>query len=166
MASGSTGTKIFMFALLIGVIGGILLIWQVRAGQMEVDFGQSVRAGEVEGFPMELRDKQWSERELSDVQVYRLDATYGKERALERTIHTRGDFTISNQQYSYQAMMTDADTGIKHVFGYRRRKPGGWRYVTMHPDSAMIHIEKQQQLLEKVKADGGWTDETLPDWAK
>ena len=118
MASGSTGTKVFMFALLIGVIGGILLIWQVRAGQMEVDFGQSVRAGEVEGFPMELRDKQWSERELSDVQVYRLDATYGKERALERTIHTRGDFTISNQQYSYQAMMTDAYTGSKHVLGY------------------------------------------------
>ena len=62
MAGGSTGTKIFMFALLIGVIGGILLLWQVRAGQMAGDFAQSVRAGEVEGFPMELRDKQWSER--------------------------------------------------------------------------------------------------------
>ena len=69
MASGSTGTKVFVFVLLIGVIGGILLIWQVRAGQMAVDFAQSVRAGEVEGFPIGLRDKQWSEKELADVHV-------------------------------------------------------------------------------------------------
>jgi len=132
--------------VLVAIMGGILLSWQISAYRMAKDFSRQLRAGRVEGLPIDLRDKVWTKEELSTVEVLTLDDSYGPQRSLERLAHTRGGYTISPSHYSHQAVLTDTSTGIRHVFGHRRAEPGGWRYATVHPDSAQRHIEQRGQL--------------------
>ena len=128
---------------LVAVIVGLLVVWEVQANRMKADFVKALRAGRVQMSLAELRDKTWNERELATACAIKLNRRAGPQRALERLIHTRGGYTISSIQYSYQATITDLSTGIKHVFGYRRKSPGGWCWQTIHPDSAQRHIERR-----------------------
>ena len=124
--------------LVVAVSGGILLSWRIAAHRMAKDFTWELRAGQVEGLPIGLRDKVWTEEELSTVEVLTLDDSYGPQRSLERFAHTRGGYTISPSQYSHQAEVMDSSTGIRYIFGHRRAEPGGWRYVTIHPTPARL----------------------------
>lgn len=129
--------------VVVAVMGGLLLSWQISAHRMTKDFTRELRAGRVEGLPIDLGDKVWTEQEISTVEGFTLDDSYGPQRSLERLAHTRGGYTLSPSQYSHQAVITDTSTGVRHVFGHRRVEPGGWRYVTIHPDSARRHLEQR-----------------------
>lgn len=135
--------------LVVLVMVGILGAWRAQANRMADDFVRAVRADKVGTIPVTLTNKTWTDAELSEVEVIKLDSATGTPRSLERRIHTGGGFTVSAQQYAYQATLTDSDTGIKHVFGYQRR-PEGWRYVTVHPDSAAAHIQQRVQDAERI----------------
>ena len=134
---------IIAIGCLVAVTLGILLVWRVQASRMERDFREAVRAGRLDGLPVELREKVWTDADLATVRVIRLDQSYGKERALLRLMHTAGENTINERQFSYQGMITDATTGIRHVFGYRRDARGGWQYVSIHLDSIQQHIQQR-----------------------
>ena len=93
--------------VLVAVTGGILLSWQISAYWKADDFRQQLRSGRVVGLPINLRNKAWTEKELSTIDVLTLDDSYGPQRSLERLAHTRGGYTISPSQYSHQAVVTD-----------------------------------------------------------
>jgi|GEM_PF-3880486 len=152
MADGRGANKIVVIGILVLVTGGLLLHWQILAGKKKGDFVESMRAGEVDGVPLDLRDKVWTNEELANTRVIKLDDSYGPQRSIERTIHTRGEYTISARAYSYQATVTDNDTGVKHIFGYSRREPARWRWVVVHPDSA---LERAEQRMQRQELEGG-----------
>ena len=127
--------------LLVGVLGGVWAYWEFLAHRMRADFVQSLRDGRVDGLPIDLRGKTWTDRELERVRVTTLDDSSGPQRSLQRYAHTGGGYTLSSLQYAYQAALTDEDTGICHLFGYWRAGPGGWRYVMIHPESIQKHLE-------------------------
>jgi hypothetical protein len=126
----------------VAVMTGILAVWQMQANRMERDFVDAIRAGRVRSFPIDLRDKTWTDAELATAEVIKLDQSAGRERALVRLAHTGGGYTLSSARFSYQAVVTDT-SGIKHVFGYRRADPGGWTWETIHPDSAQQHLQQR-----------------------
>jgi len=134
---------IIAIGCLVAVTLGILLVWQLQASRMERDFREAIRARRLNGLPVDLREKVWTDADLSTVRVIRLDQSYGKERSLLRLMHTAGENTINERQFSYQGMITDAATGIRHVFGYRRDARGGWQYVSIHLDSIQQHIQQR-----------------------
>ena len=134
---------IIAIGCLVAVTLGILLGWQLQASRMERDFREAIRARRLNGLPVDLREKVWTDADLSTVRVIRLDQSYGKERSLLRLMHTAGENTINERQFSYQGMITDAATGIRHVFGYRRDARGGWQYVSIHLDSIQQHIQQR-----------------------
>ncbi|MCP4646086.1 MAG: hypothetical protein GY851_36920 [bacterium] len=144
---------IVFIGILVAIMGGTLLLWRLQGGRMAGDFVDAMRAGRVEALQVELRDKVWSEEELAATRVLKLPSGTGRERALTRSMHAAGEYTISRQMYAYQATVTDSDTGIKHLFGYRRRGPSGWCWVGIHPDSAELHIRRRaaeaERLLQK-----------------
>jgi len=152
MANGRGGNKVVVIGILVLVTGGILLHWQILAGKKKGNFVEAIRAGEVDGLPVDLRDKVWSDEELANARVIKLDDSYGPQRSIERAIHTRGEYTISSRAYSYQAIVTDTDTGIKHIFGYSRREPARWRWVTVHRDSA---LKRTEQRMQRQRLEGG-----------
>ena len=128
---------------IVAVMLGILLVWRVQASRMERDFREAVRAGRLDGLPVDLREKVWTDADLATVRVIRLQRSYGRRRALVRLINAAGENTIDERQFSYQATITDAATGIRHVFGYGRDAAGGWQYVSIHPDSLQQHIQQR-----------------------
>ena len=148
MDRGAANNKVVVILILVAVSGGLLLYWEILAGRKEGDFAEALRNGEVRGLPIGVRDKVWTERELSEVRAMKLDSSAGPQRSLERTIHTRGGYTLSSMMYSYQATITDSDTGIKYMFGYRRREPMGWVCEGVHPDSAQKHVEQRMEMLD------------------
>jgi len=145
MANGGTGNKIAVIGILVLLTAGILLRLQCLAYKKKTDFIEAMRANEVGGMPIDLRDKVWTDDELANARVFKLDDSYGPQRSIERTLHTRGQYTLSATAYAYQATVTNDDTGVKHIFGYTRRQPARWRWVTVHPDSA---IERAQQRMQ------------------
>ncbi len=142
----------------IGLLGGIvvmfLLVWRVQADRMGSHFVDAMRDGTVDVGQVQLQGKVWTEAELATTVVIKLDSGYGRERSVQRSIHTGGQYTISRQQYAYQAMVTDADTGIKHVFGYRRAAPQRWQWEGVHPDSMQEHIRLRQQQVDQMHQRG------------
>ena len=122
--------------VLIGVMGGLWLYWEIAARRMKPGFIEAMRSGAVTGLPITLLGKEWTKEEFSRVQIIRLDDSYGPQRSIERRLHTGGGFTISRSQYAYQATLTDNNTGTRYLFGYPRNGSGQWRYVTLRPDSA------------------------------
>ena len=147
MNRGAVDGKVIAFLALALVMGGILLKWQIQAERMEVDFAGAMRRGEVERLPIELSDKVWSDAELAAAQALTLDKGTGKERALERTIHTGMSPTIPPQTYAYQATITDSETGLKYIFGYRRLGPPRWEFVMPHADSMKKQLELRMERL-------------------
>jgi len=55
---------------------------------------------------------------------------------------------VSSHQYAYQGTIADTSTGILHVFGFQRREPRVWRWVTIHPSSHKLHIKRRQEQLD------------------
>jgi hypothetical protein len=140
--------------LVLVVLGLALLvpvaIWSFEGSRMRGDFIRVLRSGSVD-LPLELRDKSWTERELAGVEVLRVAGGSGKEQAVSRTIHDRGRVVVSSHQYGYQGTIKDDATGIVHVFGYSRSGSPGWRWVSIHPSSAKLHIDRQMRQLEQMK---------------
>ena len=118
---------------------------------MTGDFVEAMQAGRVEAFPPDLVGKEWSEEELAGAHVLKLPSGYGRQGALTRSIQTAGEYTISRQMYAYQATVTDGDTGIKHLFGLRRRGAGGWCWAGIHPDSMELHTQRRGAEAERLQ---------------
>jgi hypothetical protein len=117
---------------------------------MRSDFIQSLRNGSVGALPLELQQKVWTEQELSAAQVLRVPESYGPQRAISRGIHDRGRLVVSPQQFEYQGTIQDESTKIVHVFGFQRREPQAWRWVTIHPSSLRLHIQRRQGQLDEL----------------
>jgi hypothetical protein len=127
-----------------------VVIWQFQGTGMRSDFIQSLRNGGVRALPLELQQKVWTEQELSQAEVLRVPESYGTQRAISRGIHDRGRLVVSSHQFEYQGTIQDDSTKIVHVFGLQRREPRTWRWVTIHPSSLRLHIERRQEQLEEL----------------
>jgi hypothetical protein len=148
-AAGAVNARTLLaLAAVFGLFLVIFAVWETQAYRARGEFRRVVQRGAVEALPPDLRDKTWSREELSGARVVKVARGYGKERAIGRLIHTRGDYTIPSATYAYQATLTDSATGIRHVFGRLRGKPGAWRHVGIHPDSARLHIQRRQDQLD------------------
>lgn len=145
--------------IVIGVIVlipvGLLVLWQVQGARLELDFVQALREGKVGTLHRDLQQKVWNDKELAEVEVIRVPEGAGKERALERHLQTAGRVFIPAHQYSYQAIISDSNTGIIHVFGYQRSEPQGWRWVTFHPSSMQQQMKRRLEQLDKMKKQRG-----------
>ncbi len=141
------------------VVGAFLLlvclapvvVWQFQGAGMRSDFVAALRNGNVGAMPLELQQKVWTERELSQAEVLRVPDNSGTQRAISRGIHDRGRLTVRSHQFEYQGTIRDESTGILHVFGFQRREPRTWRWVTIHPSSLQLHIERRQEQLDDLK---------------
>ena len=127
-----------------------VVIWQFQGAGMRSDFIQSLRNGSVRALPVELQGKVWTEQELSEAEVVRVPESYGTQRALSRGIHDRGRLVVSPHQFEYQGTIQDDGTKIVHVFGFQRREPQTWRWVTIHPSSLRLHIQRRQEQLDRL----------------
>lgn len=126
--------------ILVAVGGGIVLHWEVQAAMMRRNFVGALRRGEVDSIPVILAGKVWTENELASAHVIRLIPD-SFQVALEYHLYTRGDVHIPENRFSYQATITDATTGIRHLFGYPLTGPQRWRWQGIHPASAQRYIE-------------------------
>ena len=126
-------------------------VWYFQAAPMRSHFVQALRAGDIGGIPVDLQAKIWSEQELTEVEVLAVPQGAGSERAMSRVAYTRGRVLLSSQHYAYQGTISDSSTGIRHVFGLPRREPRVWRWITIHPSSAELHIQRRQEELDELK---------------
>lgn len=127
-----------------------VVVWQFQGAGMRSDLVQALRTGNVGGLPVDLQGKRWSEQELAQVEVLAVPDSAGTERAISREIYERGRVVVSSHRYAYQGTIADANTGILHVFGFQRRQPRVWRWVTIHPSSHKLHIERRQEQLDEM----------------
>ena len=125
-------------------------VWQFQGAGMRSDFVQALRAGNVGGLPVDLQGKRWSEQELAQVEVLAVPDSAGTQRAISTEVYSRGRVLLASHRYEYQGTIQDASTGILHVFGYQRRERRGWRWVTIHPSSHKLHIERRQEQLDEM----------------
>lgn len=143
-----------IIALFVAISAAVLLVWKVQASRMRTHFINAMRNGEVHIGQVDLQKKVWTEEELATTEVLKLDTGYGRERSIERSLHSGGQYTLSQHQYTYQATVMDADTGIKHVFGYLRAEPRRWSWAGIHPDSAEEHIRLRQEQVDQMRQRG------------
>ena len=136
-------------------------VWQFQGAGMRSDFVQALRTGDVGGLPVDLQGKRWSEQELAQVEVLAVPDSAGTQRAISREIYERGRVLVSSHQYAYQGTIVDASTGILHVFGFQRRQPRVWRWVTIHPSSFKLHIERRQEQLDEMYM---YARPSRPEW--
>jgi hypothetical protein len=132
-SGGINRSALIALGVLALVFFGMLTLWKYQAMLKEADFKEALRAGRVETLPAALREKQWSHAELDTVKTIRLDKSAGLQRALLRTIHQGHGFHISSQQYAYEAIMIDLETGRVHRFGLPRVTGRTWRHVSSDP---------------------------------
>ncbi len=136
-------------AIIIGILFGTILLvvgfWRLQGVDMKGEFIDAMKNGEVQISKADILDKVWTDDEYKTVKVLRLPGSYGPPQALSREIHMGGEFTLSRAQYSYQAQITDLETGMIHMFGYTRAQPHRWLYEGFHPDSAAEMLEHLQE---------------------
>jgi len=137
-------------AILVLVCFTPVLIWNLQGTGMRSDFIQSLRNGSIGALPLELHQKAWTDQELSHAEVLRVPESFGTQRALSRGIHDRGRLVVPSHQYEYQGTIKDERTNIVHVFGFQRREPQAWRWVTIHPSSLRLHIERRQSQVDEL----------------
>ena len=133
------------------VMAGLVAVWSLQGWSMKRSFVESLRSGRAAESSYELRGKTWTEEEIATVAVMALPSDTGTQRGIARSLHTRGRNVISGLEYSYQATVQDAQTGVIHVFGYRRRDPQRWQWVTIHPSSMEAHLERRMEQLNALK---------------
>jgi len=136
---------VLVLAVLIPVV-----VWQFQGAGMHSDFVQALRTGNVGGLPVNLQGKRWSEQEFAQIEVLAVPDSAGSERAISTELYSRGRVLLASHQYAYQGTIQDASTGIIHVFGYQRRERRGWRWVTIHPSSHKLHIQRRQEQLDEM----------------
>ena len=129
----------------------LLGIWALQGESMGSDFDAALRSGAVKGVHRDLWNKQWSTDELATIDVLKVPGGIGKERAITRTVHSRGRIFVSQHLYEYQATVRDSATNIIHVFGYRRAEPRHWCWEQIHPDSMPIHLQRRLEQMEALK---------------
>ncbi len=135
--------NIVLAVLLLIAIGALPAYWTIRAEVVRPEFVEALRSGKVEAIPLPHQAIVWSDADLATVQVTRLEDSFGRERALSRLAYERGQYTISAQQYDFQATATDLETSLQFVSGRRRSGPGAgtWVWTGIHPNSMMQWIE-------------------------
>lgn len=143
--------RIIIVAVLLLAVVAPAIVWSLQGSAMESGFVDALRAGEV-NLPIDLREKQWTSKELSGAVVIKLPESSGREQALGRELNDRGRIVISPIQFQFQGTVTDDDTGIIHVFGYPRNGSPKWRWVSIHVSSINEHIQRRVQQLEEMKA--------------
>jgi hypothetical protein len=141
--------------LLVGSFAGVLGVWEAQAYSMKREFIRVMLGAGDENAPPLIRDKVWTEGELRGARVVRVPRGYGKEQALIRAAHERRSGIVTNERYSYQAAVTDSATGIRHVYGRLRDRPGVWVYDTIHPESAGAYIEQRDEAIRHYREKGG-----------
>ena len=129
----------------------LVAIWTFQGASMHDVFVQALRSGNIAGPHRDLQGKQWTEEELSTAEVLKLPGDFGVERAWTREIHTRGRDVISRLQYEYQGTVRDSQTGIVHVFGFRRQTPRRWCWAAIHPSSLQQHVQQRLEQAEKLQ---------------
>lgn len=138
--------------IIVLVLGGSFLfvwgLWGAQAYEMKREFIRVMLGDGAESTPPLLQNKVWTESELRDARVIRVPRSAGKQQALVREAHLRGAGIIPSRRYSFQAIVTDSDTGIKHVYG-RLRARGTWVYDTVHPDSAVQYIQQRDDAIRQ-----------------
>lgn len=135
--------------VILGIPAVLLVIWTLQGQSMEDDFTQALRSGTVAGVHRDLQNKQWSSHELATVEVLKIPADTGQERAISRAIHSRARIFLPSHLYEYQGTVLDRATDITHVFGYRRREPRHWTWARIHPDSMKAHLQRRMRQLEE-----------------
>ncbi len=126
-------------------------MWQVQGTSMRGDFVRALQSGKATQFNLELRDKTWSEEELSTADVIKVPTSAGKEQSLIRAVHSQGRVFLSGHEYLFQGSVRDSDTGLVHLFGFQRRDPQHWRWARYHPDSQGQHLDRRMKQLEDMK---------------
>ncbi len=129
----------------------IVAIWTFQGANMHDDFVRALRSGDIAGPHRDMLGKQWTEEELSTATVLKLPGDSGVERALMREIHMRGREVISRLEYEYQGAVRDSQTGIVHVFGFRRYPPRLWCWAAIHPSSLQEHLRQRMEQVEKLQ---------------
>ena len=137
--------------LLVGSLFGVVGVWEVQAYSMKREFIRVMLGKGAENTPILMQDKVWTEKELRGARVVRVSRSHGKEQALVRLVHERGSGIITQDRYSYQAAVTDSETGIKHVYGRPRNRPGVWVYDMLHPSSASRYIEQRDAAVRQYR---------------
>jgi len=141
--------RLIIIALVLG--GSFLFVWGLwgaQAYEMKREFMRVMLGEGVEHAPLLLENKRWTESELRAARVIRVPRSAGKEQALVRRAHIRDAGIIPNRRYSFEAIVTDSATGIKHVYG-RLRSRGVWVYDNVHPDSAELYIQQRDELIQQ-----------------
>ena len=148
--------RVLVIVLLLGgSFVGVLGVWEAQAYSMKREFIRVMLGDRVENTPPLMRDKVWTEAELGGARVVRVPRSAGMEQALVRAVHVRGSGIVTDARYSFQAAVTDSSTGIRHVYGRLRNRPGVWVYDTIHPDSAIRHIEQRDEAIRQYREKGG-----------
>ncbi len=129
----------------------LLVVWAIQGKSMEGDFQAALTSGTIDDLHRDLQGKQWSGDELATVEVIKVPAGTGKERAVGQAIHGRGRIVVSPIQYEYQATVRDMTTNIVHVFGFRRSEPRKWCWHGFHPDSMQQQLQRRLEQLEEMK---------------
>ncbi len=141
------------FWVIVLLLGGsflaVLGVWEAQAYAMKREFIRVMLKDGAENEPVLLQDKVWTERELRGARVVRVSRSYGKEQALLRTVHELGSGIVTSDRYSYEAAVTDSATGIKHVYGRPRNRPGVWVYYMLSPDTAVKYIEQRDEAVRQ-----------------
>jgi hypothetical protein len=135
--------------LVVGSVVGLLGVWEAQAYSMKREFMRFMLGEGVENPPVLIQGKVWTEAELRRARVVRVPRSHGKSQALIRLLHIRDSGLPTNPRYSFQAVVADSSTGIKHVYGRLRDQPGVWRYDTIHPDSAALYIEQRDDEIQE-----------------
>lgn len=141
----NTRTAWIWIIISIALIFVVALYWRIQGASRVDDFVDAMRNGEVQISQVHLRDKVWTDEELATVEVLRLPDSFSKEQSLSRAVHLGSGYTISRHMYSYQATMTDLETGNVHLFGFPRNGPQVWRWESIHPDSMRENLERMQE---------------------
>lgn len=133
------------------VMIGLVVVWSLRGRSMRGHFVEALRSGKAAESSIQLRGKTWTDQEIATVEVIALPSDTGPQRAIARSLHDRGRSVISGTAYSFQATVEDSQTKIVHVFGYQRREPEHWRWVTIHPASMEKHLRRRMKQLESLQ---------------
>ncbi|MFW6171699.1 MAG: hypothetical protein ACODAD_14520 [Planctomycetota bacterium] len=129
----------------------LLAIWGFQGQAMQSGFAAALRTGAVKSVHGNLQGKQWSAAELATIEVLKIPLASGQERALSRSVHSRGRIFVSPRAYEYQATIRDSATDIVHVFGYRRSEPRHWQWQQIHPESMETHLQRLMSRIGQTK---------------
>ncbi len=139
------------FWIIVLLMGGsflaVLAVWETQAYFMKREFIRVMLKEGAQQEPLLLQDKVWTERELRGARVVKVSRSYGKEQAILRTVHEWD--MLTNDRFSYMAAVTDSATGIQHLYGRPRNRPGVWQYYMLHPDTAGKYIKQRDEAVRQ-----------------